>query len=267
MQVGTATDWTVDSRRRLPHLRDPHRRHPVVLGRQRNYGQLGDGTTTDRNSPVQVGTATDWTAVAAGESTTPAASAAPGPSGAGATTSTGSSATAPPPNGTPPSRSAPPPTGPPSPPAAHTCGTAHPGTLWCWGYNGYGQLGDGTTTERRTPAQVGAATDWTAVTAGDSHTCGTRNRRHPLVLGHNLDGQLGDGTTTDRTTPAQVGTATDWTAVTAGCPTRARSTPEPRRWGANWTGSSATARGALRSRLRNPVYALRTGCLSLFLEA
>jgi hypothetical protein len=45
----------------------------------------------------------------------------------------------------------------------HTCGLQADGTLWCWGRNAYGQLGDDTTTNRATPTRIGTNTIWTAV--------------------------------------------------------------------------------------------------------
>src|SRR3989304_5027807 len=44
------------------------------------------------------------------------------------------------------------------------------GTLWAWGSNWAGQLGDGSTTTKASPVQVGSATDWTSITAGLNHT-------------------------------------------------------------------------------------------------
>ncbi len=49
------------------------------------------------------------------------------------------------------------------------------GPLFGWGYNGYGQLGDNTTTERHVPKRIGAATDWNAISAGTYHTVGLKN--------------------------------------------------------------------------------------------
>ena len=52
----------------------------------------------------------------------------------------------------------------------HTVALKGDGTLWAWGYNYYGQLGDGTATNKSSPLQVGTATNWQAVAAGYSHT-------------------------------------------------------------------------------------------------
>ena len=43
----------------------------------------------------------------------------------------------------------------------HTCGIRDNGRLYCWGYNGYGQLGDGTDTDKNTPTRVDNNSDWT----------------------------------------------------------------------------------------------------------
>lgn len=98
----------------------------------------------------------------------------------------------------------------------YTCGIRLDQTLWCWGRNQYGQLGDGTASDRPTPTQVGAFSDWTNVAAGNIHTCGIRNSGRLYCWGYNLYGQVGDGTATNRSAPVQVGTAANWAAVAVG---------------------------------------------------
>src|SRR4051812_36162130 len=51
---------------------------------------------------------------------------------------------------------------------AHTCSIRTPGTLWCWGGNYSGQLGDGTLTNRTAPTRVGDASSWSTIDAGTS---------------------------------------------------------------------------------------------------
>ena len=99
---------------------------------------------------------------------------------------------------------------------ASTCGARTDGTLWCWGFNGYGQLGTGDITDRLTPTQIGTATDWATVSTTSFSTCATRNDGTLWCWGYNPDGNLGTGDTTYRLTPTQVGTATDWTTVDTG---------------------------------------------------
>jgi hypothetical protein len=90
------------------------------------------------------------------------------------------------------------------------------GTLWAWGYNQVGQLGDGTTALRTTPVQIGTATNWASVDAGYENTLAIRTDGTLWAWGWNNNGQLGDGTTTDRHTPVQIGTANNWATVSTG---------------------------------------------------
>ena len=98
----------------------------------------------------------------------------------------------------------------------HTVHLQRDGTLWAWGANGTGQLGDGTLTLRTGPVQITAASDWQAISAGGSFTLAIKANGTLWSWGQNNFGQLGDGTTTDRNTPVQVGTDTDWHSVAAG---------------------------------------------------
>ena len=74
----------------------------------------------------------------------------------------------------------------------HACALRASGTLWCWGANSYGQLGDGTLDDRTSPRQVGALTAWAAVDSGYDHTCATRINGHMSCWGDDASGQLGD---------------------------------------------------------------------------
>ena len=98
----------------------------------------------------------------------------------------------------------------------HTLGLKSNGTLWAWGFNYNGQLGDGTTNSSPTPVQVSGGSDWVAVAAGDSHTLALKSNGTLWAWGHNFYGELGDGTRNDRDAPVQIGTQTDWVAVAAG---------------------------------------------------
>lgn len=83
----------------------------------------------------------------------------------------------------------------------HTCALMATGTMKCWGYNLYGALGDGTDTLSRTPVDVLASvgvtlSGVTAITAGNLHTCALTTGGAAKCWGYNINGQLGDGAPT-----------------------------------------------------------------------
>jgi len=171
------------------------------------YGQLGDGTLTDRHGPVQVGTSTNWKTVATGYGETIAVKTdgtlwdwgnySPTPAQVGAGTNWQSVSAS----------------------YSHLMAIKTDGTLWGWGDDSNGELGDGTTTSRFSPSlmiQIGTATNWKAVSVGDSFTIALKTDGTLWAWGINNYDQLGDGTATDKHTPVQIGTDTDWKTISAG---------------------------------------------------
>ena len=87
----------------------------------------------------------------------------------------------------------------------HSCALKTDGTLWCWGCNTWGNLGDGTTTLRQTPVQVTAlGTSVAQISVGWYQTCARKLDGTAWCWGHNMYGQLGDGTTVNKHAPVQV---------------------------------------------------------------
>ena len=157
-------------------------------------GQLGDGTTTDRNSPVPVTTSTSVIAVAAGSYqsllvTSDGKLWDMGSFSVPVATNVIAVAVG----------------------SGHCLYVTNDGKLWAMGYNQYGELGDGTTTDRSTPVPVTNSsgtqyTNVTAIAAGGNKSLFVTSDGKLWAMGNNNYGQLGDGTTTDRSTPVQVDT-------------------------------------------------------------
>jgi alpha-tubulin suppressor-like RCC1 family protein len=91
---------------------------------------------------------------------------------------------------------------------AHTCALTEAGAAWCWGWNGNGQLGDGSVTDRSAPVAVRGGLTFDLIGAGGSYSCGMRGNG-VWCWGSNVVGQLGNGTTVPEPAPVKVGAPFD----------------------------------------------------------
>ena len=99
-----------------------------------------------------------------------------------------------------------------------TFATKTDGTLWSWGYNFYGQLGDGTSgnANKSSPVQVGVLTTWSDAAPCHFHTLARKIDGTLWSWGYNSYGQLGHGTVISRSSPVQIGAGTTWLNVVGG---------------------------------------------------
>jgi alpha-tubulin suppressor-like RCC1 family protein len=134
-----------------------------------NYGQLGDSTTASKSSPIQtIAGDTIWKQVTCGY--------------------------------------------------MHTAAIKTDGTLWTWGYNYFGQLGNNTTISKSSPIQtIAGGTNWKQVSGGSSHIAAIKTDGTLWNWGYNGDGRLGDSTISHRSSPIQtIAGGTNWKQVSGG---------------------------------------------------
>jgi alpha-tubulin suppressor-like RCC1 family protein len=96
----------------------------------------------------------------------------------------------------------------------HTLGLKTTGTLWAWGDNANGELGNGMTGGNETsPIQIGSDTNWSYIHAAYLRSFAIKTTGTLWGWGKNTSGELGDGTSTSHNTPTQVGAYSDWTKI------------------------------------------------------
>jgi alpha-tubulin suppressor-like RCC1 family protein/serine/threonine protein kinase len=99
---------------------------------------------------------------------------------------------------------------------SHTCAIARDTTVRCWGWNAFGQLGDGSVAHRTAPTPVAGLVGAVELVAGYAHTCARLNTGEVRCWGLNSTGQLGDGTRVSRVVPTPVPGALNATQLTLG---------------------------------------------------
>ena len=98
----------------------------------------------------------------------------------------------------------------------YSIGIKSNGTIWSWGYNNYGQLGNGSYTSYSYPIQIGNDTDWALLSCGSDHTSAIKTDGTLWAWGYNNYGQLGNSENTDHNYPLQIETGTNWATVSCG---------------------------------------------------
>jgi alpha-tubulin suppressor-like RCC1 family protein len=100
--------------------------------------------------------------------------------------------------------------------AHHSLAIRRDGSLWAWGWNSLGELGDGTETNRLVPVRVSGISDVRAIAAGSYHSLAVKKDGTVWAWGWNAWGQLGDGGNVSRSVPGQVAGLSNATSVAAG---------------------------------------------------
>jgi alpha-tubulin suppressor-like RCC1 family protein len=223
------------------------------------YGKLGDGTTTNRSSPVTVlsGGSDTWSKISCGQNSSAAiktdgslwtwgngASGELG-NGGGAGYSSNSPKTI---------------TGGSSGWSQVSTGFTHciaiktDGSLWSWGTNSYGELGDNTTTSRTSPVTVlsGGSNTWSKISCGQNFSAAIKTDGTLWTWGRDHYGQLGDGTTSraqSKTSPGTIaGAGTNWSIIKCGNANCAAIKTDGSLWTWGWGNSGRLGHSSSASR-------------------
>ncbi|MCL2602122.1 MAG: InlB B-repeat-containing protein, partial [Treponema sp.] len=98
----------------------------------------------------------------------------------------------------------------------HTAAIKSNGTLWAWGWNYYGQLGDNTIGSRRVPVQEYSSSTWVSVSSGSGYTAAIKSDGSLWAWGYNNSEQLGNNSARESRVPEQEYSKSTWVSVSAG---------------------------------------------------
>lgn len=98
----------------------------------------------------------------------------------------------------------------------HQCAITETGRTMCWGSNGYGELGNSSTTSATTPTPIVSVERFMSVTAGSNYTCAISIASQAFCWGHGFNGKLGSGSTNSSTTPVRVDGGLSFREIDAG---------------------------------------------------
>lgn len=98
----------------------------------------------------------------------------------------------------------------------HSIGIKPDSSLWAWGYNGSGQLGNGTLVDNASPILIDNTKKWKDIESGEAYNLALTKTNVLYAWGENLYGQLGDGTTTNSSVPKKIGTDSSWLKLANG---------------------------------------------------
>lgn len=167
VQIGTDNNWD-DVSAGTYHVIARKTNGTMWTWGQNSGGALGLNNIIDYSSPVQVGSSSDWWKISAGGS-------------------------------------------------SYSIALKTNGTLWAWGDNFYGNLGQNNTVYYSSPVQIGALSDWWKISAGGGRfILAIKTNGSLWSWGYNLYGMLGTGNTTNRSSPVQVGTLLNWSKIGTG---------------------------------------------------
>lgn len=220
VQVGSDTDWEFLSQGGRLNAMAIKKNGSLYAWGYNLSGIVGDNTVVRRSSPVQVGSLTTWSKVGLGETFAVALKTdgtlwswgsnergglglnisnlefRSSPVQIGGLTDWSDVAS--------------------GPDALHALAIKDTGQLWSWGFNLYGQLGQGDITDRSSPVQVGALTDWLSIKTTERASFAIKTDGTLWAWGWNGFGQLGQNDIISRSSPVQIGALTTWASIFTG---------------------------------------------------